>query len=156
MFFPITGHLLSVNLKNPLSTNWVTFCCATPWMVLLKNHVQWHCSTFKMATLSSFFFKSLDRMRWNLNKNVHGWSFSEIVSVDPVHFPTWPLQSNAISHVVLTSLVSDCRLSSVSNNYMYMIINNFISDRPWIWDIAHKELPDCNGNMWCPSWQLNF
>ena len=21
---------LSVNLKNPLSTNWVTFCCATP------------------------------------------------------------------------------------------------------------------------------
>jgi len=39
--------------------------------------------------------------------------------------------------------------SLVSNNYM--IINNFISDRPWIWDIAHKELPDCNGNMWCPS-----
>ncbi|VDI74315.1 tyrosyl-DNA phosphodiesterase 1 [Mytilus galloprovincialis] len=24
-------------------------------------------------------------------------------------------------------------------------------DRPWIWDIAYKELPDCNGNMWCPS-----
>lgn len=25
------------------------------------------------------------------------------------------------------------------------------SDKPWIWDIAHKELPDSNGNMWCPS-----
>ncbi|XP_056022716.1 tyrosyl-DNA phosphodiesterase 1-like isoform X3 [Ostrea edulis] len=24
-------------------------------------------------------------------------------------------------------------------------------DEPWIWDIAHKELPDSNGNMWCPS-----
>ncbi|OWF40656.1 tyrosyl-DNA phosphodiesterase 1-like isoform X2 [Mizuhopecten yessoensis] len=23
-------------------------------------------------------------------------------------------------------------------------------DKPWIWDIAHKELPDTNGNMWCP------
>ncbi|GAB1609870.1 tyrosyl-DNA phosphodiesterase 1-like [Argonauta hians] len=24
-------------------------------------------------------------------------------------------------------------------------------DEPWIYDIAHKELPDCNGMMWCPS-----
>ncbi|XP_069117076.1 tyrosyl-DNA phosphodiesterase 1-like isoform X2 [Argopecten irradians] len=24
------------------------------------------------------------------------------------------------------------------------------ADKPWIWDIAHKELPDTNGNMWCP------
>lgn len=24
-------------------------------------------------------------------------------------------------------------------------------DRPWIWDIAYKDLPDSNGNMWCPS-----
>lgn len=27
----------------------------------------------------------------------------------------------------------------------------FFADKPWIWDIAHKELPDSNGNMWCPS-----
>ncbi|XP_061174599.1 tyrosyl-DNA phosphodiesterase 1-like isoform X1 [Saccostrea echinata] len=24
-------------------------------------------------------------------------------------------------------------------------------DKPWIWDITHKELPDSHGNMWCPS-----
>ncbi|XP_060081210.1 tyrosyl-DNA phosphodiesterase 1-like [Ylistrum balloti] len=24
------------------------------------------------------------------------------------------------------------------------------ADKPWIWDIAYKELPDTNGNMWCP------
>ncbi|XP_036359493.1 tyrosyl-DNA phosphodiesterase 1 isoform X2 [Octopus sinensis] len=24
-------------------------------------------------------------------------------------------------------------------------------DEPWVYDIAHKELPDCNGMMWCPS-----
>lgn len=37
---------------------------------------------------------------------------------------------------------------------------SFSPDKPWIWDIAHKELPDSNGNMWCPSWncllQENF
>ena len=24
-------------------------------------------------------------------------------------------------------------------------------DRPWIWDIQYRELPDTNANMWCPS-----
>ncbi|KAL5008894.1 hypothetical protein ScPMuIL_002147 [Solemya velum] len=24
-------------------------------------------------------------------------------------------------------------------------------DRPWIWDIAYKDLPDSHGNMWCPD-----
>lgn len=25
------------------------------------------------------------------------------------------------------------------------------SDRPWVWDVPHIDLPDRNGNMWCPS-----
>ncbi|XP_013392782.1 tyrosyl-DNA phosphodiesterase 1 [Lingula anatina] len=24
-------------------------------------------------------------------------------------------------------------------------------DRPWLWDIPYKDLPDTHGNMWCPS-----
>ncbi|XP_064482492.1 tyrosyl-DNA phosphodiesterase 1-like [Ornithodoros turicata] len=25
-----------------------------------------------------------------------------------------------------------------------------VDDEPWTWDSAHKDLPDRNGNMWCP------
>lgn len=52
---------------------------------------------------------------------------------------------------------------SVTNN-MYEIDKNTLplpwdlplkpyvkGDKPWIWDISYKDLPDSNGNMWCPS-----
>lgn len=48
------------------------------------------------------------------------------------------------------------KLDTVSDPYMFQLPYDLPpskyekKDRPWMWDIPYMDLPDTNGNMWCP------
>ena len=103
-------------LKWTFPISWYVTYCDTPLMDLFQNWVRWPCTSFKLGSKAlwvvenyksvkiPFFMVENYKSSESLNgKWIEVWfrkalklSFSEIMSVDRIHFPTWLLHSNTV------------------------------------------------------------